>query len=240
MRLIACLITISFLWAACNTPEQPVPFPDFSQCGCERKAEPVCGIDGRTYLNTCYASCVGVQIADSGNCSVDNYDASDTLSWSISTYCHPIAIPQGWNLIQELSDGTEVVYDSTLDTTMRVFDTRLCRCLPPNTMISTPEGDKPLERLREGEQVWTVNSVGEKIAMPILQLSKVDVDTEHQILQIRLSDGRLLMVSPLHPDTSGRALAELKEGDCLSDAEIRHIELLPYKGSFTMDFTPCW
>ena len=46
--------------------------PDFLGCGCTDLIMPVCGVDGITYRNPCYAECVGVAISSTGDCSDDN------------------------------------------------------------------------------------------------------------------------------------------------------------------------
>ena len=46
--------------------------PDFLACGCTDLIMPVCGVDGKTYRNPCYAECVGVAIASTGDCADDN------------------------------------------------------------------------------------------------------------------------------------------------------------------------
>ncbi len=54
--------------ASNQTDPTPIPTPDFGACGCERAYKPVCGRDGITYNNTCFATCAGVIIAAADDC----------------------------------------------------------------------------------------------------------------------------------------------------------------------------
>ena len=48
----------------CNTCKTPTP-----QCNCEPYADHVCGKDGITYTNACFAQCANVEIAYKGDCA---------------------------------------------------------------------------------------------------------------------------------------------------------------------------
>jgi hypothetical protein len=61
---------------------------DGSTCVCPEMYEPVCGVNGQTYQNSCYAACDGVAIDHDGVCIISgctypeaiNYDPSATPS----------------------------------------------------------------------------------------------------------------------------------------------------------------
>ena len=111
-------------------------------------------------------------------------------------------------------------------------------CLAAGTLIETPRGPVAVETLHLGDQVWTMNEAGERVLGEILQTSRVPVSSTHQVVHVRLSDGRQLWASPGHPTADGRALGHLKVGDLLDGAKIILVERLPYTGTATYDILP--
>lgn len=112
------------------------------------------------------------------------------------------------------------------------------RCLPPNTLIATPFGQKTIKRIHIGDLVLTKDP-GNCIKQVIVkQVIKRNVPKNYKILKIILADGRKLLVSPGHPDAYGKDLALLRKGDMLDGSLITIIELLPYIYKSTYDILP--
>ena len=111
-------------------------------------------------------------------------------------------------------------------------------CLAAGTLIDTPHGAVSVESLQVGDQVWTTNEAGERVITIILRTGNVRVPARHQVIHIRLSDGRELWASPGHPTADGRRLADLKVGDILDDALITFVERMFYRGTATYDLLP--
>jgi len=111
-------------------------------------------------------------------------------------------------------------------------------CLAAGTLIDTPRGAVPVERLQIGDPVWTINEAGERVLGKTERLASVRVPSNHHVIHIRLSDGRELYASPGHPAADGRRLGDLKMGDQLDGAHVIHIERLPYDGISTYDLRP--
>jgi hypothetical protein len=89
----------------------------------------------------------------------------------------------------------------------------LCVCASPDTPIATPTGERPIASLRVGDLVYTADRGAVKIA-PLLEVRRTPVRA-HQIMQIRLANGRLLELSPGHPTADGRRFQDLRAGDLL-------------------------
>ncbi len=111
-------------------------------------------------------------------------------------------------------------------------------CLAAGTLIDTPRGAEPVEDLHMGDLVWTMNAAGEKVVGKILKFGSVRVPSTHQVVHIRLSDGRELWASPGHPTADGRWLGALRVGERLDGAHITLVERIPYQGSATYDLLP--
>jgi hypothetical protein len=111
-------------------------------------------------------------------------------------------------------------------------------CLAAETLIDTPQGFIAVEVLRLGDSVWTMDESGERVAAPILRISRVPVPANHQIVHVTLSDGRELWASPGHPTADGRMLGDLKVNDLLDGIQVILIERLPYGGTATYDLLP--
>jgi len=111
-------------------------------------------------------------------------------------------------------------------------------CLAAGTRIDTPSGPVPVENLRVGMVVWTLNRAGMRIAEEILQVSRTIVPSSHKVVQLMLDDGRQLWVSAGHPIGDGRMAGKLQAGDILAGARVVSAERVPYPGFATYDLLP--
>lgn len=111
-------------------------------------------------------------------------------------------------------------------------------CLALGTRIDTPQGLVAVEDLHIGDPVWTVNEAGERVVGKIKNLGSMKVPGTHQMIHIRLTDGRELWASPGHPTADGQSLGRLKTGDFLDGARILRMEYVPYNRDATYDLLP--
>ena len=108
-------------------------------------------------------------------------------------------------------------------------------CLARGVLIATLRGSVPVQDVRVGTQVWSVDRQGHRIRAVVLRTTRRPAHGE--VLEIQLDDGRSVTVSPLHPAADGRLLGTLRIGDRLGRARISSITAVPYHG-FTYDVLP--
>lgn len=105
-------------------------------------------------------------------------------------------------------------------------------------LISTPQGDIPVQNVQVGTLVWTVDKDGQRVAQPVLQISHVPVPVSHIMLKVLLSDGRVFRASTGHPTADGRDVGSLVIGDSLDSAQVIRIDHDLYADGFTYDILP--
>ena len=110
-------------------------------------------------------------------------------------------------------------------------------CLARGTRIATPSGDVAVEDLRVGDLVWTLDA-GVRVAVPLVEIGSTPVPATHRVVQLRLSDGRAVDVSPGHPTADGRKVGDLTAGDGYDGAIVMSATLSPYSGGSTFDVLP--
>jgi hypothetical protein len=111
-------------------------------------------------------------------------------------------------------------------------------CLAAGTLIDTPHGAVPVENLRIGDLVWTMNEAGDRVSGRIERLGDAKVPATHQVIHLILRDGRELYASPGHPTADGRSLEDLKLNDLIDGSRVVLAERIPYAGMVTYDLLP--
>jgi len=110
-------------------------------------------------------------------------------------------------------------------------------CLAASSRIDTPEGPVPVTRLLAGMRVWTLDADGRRIAVPILRVGHTPAPAGHQVVRLRLEDGRTVKVSPGHPTAGGSPVGALRTGDRFEGSVVTSTERIPYAGE-TWDLLP--
>jgi hypothetical protein len=108
-------------------------------------------------------------------------------------------------------------------------------CLSVGTRIDTPDGPIAVERLRLGDPVWTLDGAGRRIAGTVIALGSTPAPPGHQVVRLRLEDGRTVTASPGHPLADGRRLGDLRPGDLVDGSRVVLADLVPYAGAETFD-----
>jgi hypothetical protein len=108
-------------------------------------------------------------------------------------------------------------------------------CLARGTRIATPAGDVPVETIREGTQVWSIDRAGRRVVATVLRIGRTPVPTTHQVVRLALEDGRVVRASPGHPLADGRLLGWIRAGDRVDGTVVASATLEPYDGGWTFD-----
>jgi hypothetical protein len=108
-------------------------------------------------------------------------------------------------------------------------------CLSIGTLIDTPAGPMPVERLRLGDPVWTLDSDGRRIAGTVIAVGSTPAPVDHQVIRLLLADGRAVTASPGHPLLDGRPLGEIRVGEVIDGTRVVAADRRPYTGADTFD-----
>jgi hypothetical protein len=108
-------------------------------------------------------------------------------------------------------------------------------CLVRGTTIDTPAGPIAVEALRLGDQIWTRDAAGRRVAGTVIALGSTIAPADHHVVRLTLADGRSVTASPGHPLADGRQLGTLELGDVVAGSAIATLEALPYSGGETFD-----
>lgn len=111
-------------------------------------------------------------------------------------------------------------------------------CLAGQTRIDTPQGPVAVKDLRAGMTVWTLTASGARTPAVIVATLRRPAPAGHQVVRLRLEDGRELDASPGHPTADGRRLGELVPGDRLDGSRVVSAERIPYAETATYDILP--
>ena len=111
-------------------------------------------------------------------------------------------------------------------------------CLAKGTLIDTPSGPVPVDQLRKGTAVWTIDASGKRTAAAVIETVMTLVPASFQVVRVTLSDGRSVTASPGHPTAEGRALGDYQAGDTLDGALVAVVERVTYGGDATYDILP--
>ena len=111
-------------------------------------------------------------------------------------------------------------------------------CLAKGTLIDTPSGPVPVDQLRKGTAVWTIDASGKRTAAAVIETVMTSVPASFQVVRVKLNDGRSVTASPGHPTAEGRALGDYQAGDTLDGALVAVVERVTYGGDATYDILP--
>jgi hypothetical protein len=83
--------------------------------------------------------------------------------------------------------------------------------------------------------VWTLDAAGRRIAGTVIALGSTPAPAGHEVIGLRLEDGRSVAASPGHPLADGRRLGDLGVGDFVDGSRVVTADLVPYSGVETFD-----
>jgi hypothetical protein len=111
-------------------------------------------------------------------------------------------------------------------------------CLATGTLIDTPAGPVRVEDIQPGTLVWTADAAGRRLVAQVERTGRTPVPRDHEVVHVRLQDGRELYASPGHPSGSGRPLGALAVGDTLDGSAVVVAQRVRYAGEATFDLLP--
>ena len=111
-------------------------------------------------------------------------------------------------------------------------------CLPGETRIATPNGERAIEELTVGAAIYTLDRDGTRRQARVLHVDSTHVTGTHHVVHVTLRDGRSVRGSAGHPDASGRDLGALRTGDLLDGSVVASIRVELLGGDRTWDVLP--
>ena len=108
-------------------------------------------------------------------------------------------------------------------------------CLDGATTIDKPSGGIPVDRLRLGDLVWTLDEAGARAIGTVIALGSTPAPAGHHVIHVTLADGRSVSASPGHPLADGRTFDQLSIGDSLDGSTVTSLESVRYIGGETFD-----
>jgi hypothetical protein len=161
------------------------------------------------------------------------YGAQITPSGNIYSFSLRVGEGQGWRYEGTITSAGDITITS------KVVSFNTCPiCLTKGTMIDTPSGPVPVEQLRQGMPVWTIDSAGNRVAMPIILTAATPVPSSFMVVKIILEDGRTVSASPGHPSAAEKAIGDYKVGDILDGSLVVATGLVTYSEGSTYDILP--
>jgi hypothetical protein len=72
----------------------------------------------------------------------------------------------------------------------------IVRCVAEHSAIATPNGDRPIESLRVGDEVWTLSEAGDR---EVGRVQRITSHLDRRTLELTTRDGHTVVVSPTQP-----------------------------------------
>ncbi|MFL5824400.1 MAG: hypothetical protein ACJ764_13265 [Solirubrobacteraceae bacterium] len=111
-------------------------------------------------------------------------------------------------------------------------------CLAVTARIATPDGSVPVAAVRPGMSVWSTDLTGQRILVKVLRVHHTPVPSDHLMVQLRLADGRNLLVSLGHPLPNGRPVDTLVVGQQFEGSRVVSDARVQYGRPYTYDLLP--
>ena len=150
-----------------------------------------------------------------------------------------------YNFVLRIGEGQGERIEGTITTSGKITVTKREKsfntypiCLARGTLIATPGGQVPVEEIKTGMFVWTIDSSGQRVAAMVGRTVVTPVPPSFQVVRVILNDGRSVTASPGHPTADGRGLGNYAAGDTLDGATVVSVERVTYAGGATYDLLP--
>jgi hypothetical protein len=139
--------------------------------------------------------------------------------------------PHGMHTAGTISAGGEVTVEQQAPAGEQICPI----CLARWALVDAPGGPRPVEGLRIGDPVWTLDANGARVRGVVIAVGSTPAPAGHRVVRLVLADGRTVTASPGHPLADGRPLGEPRAGDAVDGSIVVATELVAYLGGQTYD-----